>query len=300
MSFKNMKKQSKSFDELAEQLEESNSGGKKSYQDDRFWYPKLDEAGNGYAIIRFLPTAEGEEFPWVKTMNHGFRDIGGWYINPCHTTIGEECPVCKSNSEIVNSHGGWDDTPAPDKKIVRDRKRKIQYVSNIYVVSDSKNPENEGKVFLFKFGAKIFNKLMSAVKPQFEDETPINPFDFWEGANFKLKIRKVEGQTNYDSSEFEVVSQLLDTDDAMEEVYNKEYAISELIAKDKFPTYEKAEERLNQVLGKTNRGAVNESAESYNVAEQASAGSTAEASEPASDDGGEDDAMAFFAGLAEE
>jgi len=212
-------KRSNSLDKLLNAVKEDNAPQeKKSYIDERLWKPELDQSGNGYAVIRFLPSVEGEDLPWAKVWNHAFQGpTGQWYIENSLTTIGQKDPVSEYNSKL------WNSGVESDKEIARKQKRKLQYFSNILVVSDSKHPENEGKVFLFRFGKKIFDKLMAAMQPEFEDESPINPFDFWEGANFKLKIRKVDGFWNYDKSEFEAVSRLADDDAKIEEIWKSQY-----------------------------------------------------------------------------
>ena len=211
--------------------------------DDRLWKPEMDKTGNGYAVIRFLPAPEGEELPWAKMYSHAFQGPGGWYIENSLTTIGGKDPVSEYNRELWNS--GID----ADKETVRKQKRKLSYYANIYVVQDKANPQNEGKVFLYKFGKKIFDKIMEAMQPEFEDETPINPFDFWQGANFKLKLKKVAGYWNYDSSEFDRPSPLLDDDDALEALWKKEYSLAALTADDQFKTYDQLQNRLKMVLG---------------------------------------------------
>ena len=187
--FASFKKSSKSnLGKIAKELEKvTKGGGENSYKDDRMWQPEVDKTGNGYAVIRFLPAPPNEDLPWVRIFTHGFQAKGGWYIENCPTTIGQKCPVCEANNELWNS--GNDD----DKNIARDRKRKLSYSSNIYVVSDPSNPSAEGKVFLFKYGKSIFDLISAKMNPEFPDEQPINPFDFWTGANFKMKIRKVDG-----------------------------------------------------------------------------------------------------------
>jgi hypothetical protein len=203
MSFKDLKKNSTSMaSKLQEELEKSNKSN--DYKDDRFWRPTLDSASNGYAVIRFLPAVESEDIPWVKLYSHAFMGKGGWFIHNCPTTLGEKCPVCEANGEL------WNSGTESDKRIARDRKRKLNYVSNILVVEDPAAPQNKGKVFLFKYGKKIFDKIQEQMNPEFEDENAVNPFDFWKGANFKLKVRKVEGYVNYDKSEFSASSELLD------------------------------------------------------------------------------------------
>ena len=245
MSFANLKKQSSLgslTSKLVKEVEKMNSNS--SGGDDRLWKPEMDKTGNGYAVIRFLPATDGEDLPWVKMYSHGFQGPGGWYIENSLTTLGQKDPVSEYNRQLWNS--GTD----KNKEIVRKQKRKLSYYSNIYVVKDPANPHNEGQVFLFKFGKKIFDKIMAAMQPEFEDETPINPFDFWQGANFKLKIRKVDGYWNYDKSEFDSPGALLDDDDALEALWKKEYSLNALVAQDQFKTYEELQTRLDYVLGR--------------------------------------------------
>jgi hypothetical protein len=244
MSFESLKKQSKLgslTNKLVKEVEKMNNGP--SSADDRFWKPEMDKSGVGSAIIRFLPAPEGEDLPWAKIFSHGFQGNGGWYIENSLTTLGQKDPVTEYNRTLWNS--GND----KDKETVRKQKRKLSYYSNIYVVKDPANPQNEGKVFLFKYGKKIFDKIMNAMQPEFDDEDPINPFDFWSGANFRLKIRKVEGYWNYDKSEFDRSSALFDDDDALETIWKKQYSLAALAAPDQFKTYEELEKRLNYVLG---------------------------------------------------
>lgn len=244
MSFANLKKSRSNFSKLAEELEKTtNPQQTTSNKDERFWKPEVDKSGNGYAVIRFLPQAEGEELPWVRVFNHGFKGPGGWLIDNCLTTINQKCPVCEANTEL------WQTGSTQNQNIVRDRKRKLKYISNIYVVKDPSNPENEGKVFLYQFGKKIFDKLQDMMRPEFEDEKPVNPFDFWDGANFKLKIRKVDGYQNYDKSEFDSPSPLLDDDDELERIYGMQHSLEEFVSPDKFKTYEQLKGRLEKVLG---------------------------------------------------
>jgi len=244
MSFADLKKQSKLgslTSKLVKEVEKMNttSGG----EDDRLWKPELDKTGNGFAVIRFLPAPEGEELPWAKMYSHAFQGPGGWYIENSLTTVGQKDPVSEYNREL------WNTGTETNKETVRKQKRKLSYYSNIYVVKDPVNPQNEGKVFLFKYGKKIFDKVMASMQPEFEDETPINPFDFWQGANFKLKIRKVDGYWNYDKSEFESVSPLLDDDDALEGLWKKQYSLTALTSADQFKSYDDLEKRLKYVLG---------------------------------------------------
>jgi hypothetical protein len=242
MSFKDLKKNSTNFSKLQQELEKQNNTN--DYKDDRFWRPTLDSASNGYAVIRFLPAVEGEDIPWVKLYSHAFKGKGGWFIHNCPTTLGQKCPVCEANSEL------WESGTESDKRIARDRKRKLNYVSNILVVEDPSAPQNKGKVFLFKYGKKIFEKIQEQMNPEFDDETAVNPFDFWKGANFKLKIRKVEGYVNYDKSEFSASSPLADGNDAMlEEIWKKQYALKSFVDPKEFKSYPELKTKLVDALG---------------------------------------------------
>jgi len=243
MGFKDLKKRSQdNISRLTDELNKMNKGAE-SYKDDRIWKPELDQASNGFAVIRFLPPVEGEDVPWVRIFSHGFQGKGGWFIENCPTTIGGKCPLCESNGELWNS--GVED----DKNVARDRKRKLSYFSNILVVSDPKNPQNEGKVFLFKYGKKIFDKIMEKIQPEFVDESPVNVFDFWKGADFKLKIRKVAGYVNYDKSEFDTPQPVLGGDDKkLEELWSKQYKLQDFLKPENFKTYEELSAKLNGVL----------------------------------------------------
>jgi hypothetical protein len=246
MSLAQMKKSSSLDQLLGAAQSENQSQEKKSYVDERLWKPELDKSGNGYAVIRFLPAPDGEDMPWAKLWNHAFQGpTGQWYIENSLTTLNNNDPVSEMNSAY------WNSGVESDKEIARRQKRKLQYYSNIYVVSDSRHPEHEGKVFLFRYGKKIFDKLMESMQPAFEDETPVNPFDFWEGANFKLKIRKVDGYWNYDKSEFEGPSALFDNDDNIEKVWKKQYALNEFTASTNFKSYDELKTRLSMVLAGT-------------------------------------------------
>jgi hypothetical protein len=218
---------------------------KKDYGDDRMWKPTVDKAGNGYAVIRFLPAAEGEDLPWVRYWDHGFKgSTGRWYIERSLTSIGQQDPVSELNSQLWNT--GRDE----DKEIARQRKRRLHHVSNILVVSDSANPQNEGKVFLYEYGKKIMDKIMDVMQPQFADESPVNPFDFWGGANFKLKIRNVEGYRNYDKSEFDASSQLFDGDEGqLENVYNQLHKLGEFTDPASYKSYADLKKKLFEVIG---------------------------------------------------
>ena len=242
-SFKDLKKNRMSnLESLSKQVEKL--AEKTSYEDDRIWKPERDKSGNGYAVIRFLPASNNEDMPWVQMWSHGFKGPGGWYIENSLTTLGKDDPVSKANTAL------WNSGVESDKNIARDRKRKLSYYSNILVLEDSANAENEGKVFLFRYGKKIFEKITSVMNPEFKDETPLNPFDFWEGANFKIKIRQVDGYANYDKSEFASQSKLFDGDDAKcEAIWKQQYPLQDLISVDKFKSYQELEARFNTVVG---------------------------------------------------
>jgi len=242
-SFSDFKKRSKgSIGDLTAKLEQMNK--KESYKDDRFWMPQRDQSGNGYAVVRFLPACEGEELPWAKYYEHTFQGPGGWYIEKSRTTLNEKDPVSEMNSRL------WNSGVESDKDIARARKRQTRYVSNIMVVSDPANPDNEGKVFLYRFGPKIFNKIQEAMQPEFQDEEPLNPFDFWGGADFKLKIRKVGGYVNYDKSEFAPSTELFEGDDsALERVWNQQHKLGEFVNPESFKSYDELKEKLDAVVG---------------------------------------------------
>jgi hypothetical protein len=222
---------------VAEPQKQSNS-----YQDDRFWKPELDKSGNGYAVFRFLPAVSGEDLPWARLWSHAFQGPGGWLIENSLTTLNQKCPISEANSLL------WNSGVEADKEIARKRKRKLSYYANILIVSDPKHPENEGQVKLYKFGKKIFDKITEAMKPEFEDETPINPFDFWEGANFKLKIRKVDGYWNYDKSEFDSKTAIAPNDEAIEEIWNKQFPLQPFLSTENFKSYDELKAKLDKVL----------------------------------------------------
>jgi hypothetical protein len=239
---------STSLDKLRAAMETASptEGAKKSYSDDTMWKPELDKTGNGYAVVRFLPTPDGEEMPWVSYFDHGFQGPGGWYIEKSLTTLNKQDPVSEYNSTL------WNTGIEANKEIARKQKRRLHYVSNVYVVSDPKNPDNEGKVFKYRFGKKIFEQLKEAISPAFDDEAPINPFDLrGEGANFKIKIRKVDGYWNYDKSEFESPSPLFDDENKLNEINNSTYSLSDVIAPSEFKSYDELKEKLDRVLGLT-------------------------------------------------
>lgn len=245
MSFANLKKQSRSgslTDKLIKQVEKLNDKGNNGV-DERIWKPPVDKSGNGYAVIRFLPEPENCELPWARVYTHAFQGPGGWLIDQCLTTKDQKCPVCEHNSTL------WNNGTETGKEQARKQKRKLSYYSNIYVVNDPANPENEGKVFLFKYGKKIHDKIMEAMKPEFADEDPINPFDFWQGANFKLKIKKVAGYQNYDSSEFSPAGALFDDDEKLERIYNSLHDLNEFLDAKNFKSYDDLKKRLDYTLG---------------------------------------------------
>ena len=271
---------------------------KQSYQDDRFWKPELDKSGNGYAVFRFLPAVKDEDLPWARLWSHAFQGPGGWYIENSLTTLNKKDPVSESNSLLWNS--GVD----ADKEIARKRKRKLSYVANVLIINDAKHPENEGQVKLFKFGKKIFDKITEAMKPEFEDEKPINPFDFWEGANFKLKIRKVDGYWNYDKSEFDSASAIADNDEAIEEIWNKQYALKPFLAPENFKSYDELKSKLDKVLsGVRNTGTAEDVAipPAAQVSKPAVVEETVSAPTPAvEEDEDSDETLSYFSKLAEE
>ena len=307
MSFASLKKASSkgdTFAKLTREIDKLNQPAAGSSADERFWKPELDKSGNGYAVIRFLPAPDGEEMPWAKVWSHAFKGPGGqWYIENSLTTLGKDDPVGELNRELWNS--GRDS----DKEIARAQKRKLSYYSNIYVVTDPAHPENEGRVFLYKFGKKIFDKLVEAMQPAFADETPVDPFNFWKGADFKLKIRKVDGYWNYDKSEFAAPSVLGGfDDDKLESIWKEGYSLAEFEDTKNFKSYEQLQARLNLVLGKSAAPAprVDEQDEAvfdtpvgggFNDADITGLRESAVAASPVED---EDDTLSYFAKLAEE
>jgi len=244
MSLSQLKKSSGNLNRLLQEVEKIDKPQSNNGQDDRFWRAETDKSGNGYAVIRFLPECEGEDLPWVRLFSHGFQGpTGKWYIENSLTTLNQKDPVAEYNSML------WNSGSEANKEIARKQKRRLTYISNILVVKDPANPQNEGKVFLFKFGKKIFDKLMDQMKPAFEDESPINPFDPWNGCNFKLKIRKVEGYTNYDKSEFESPSALFEgDDDKIESLWKTQYSLADFTAPSNFKSFEELQAKLNMVL----------------------------------------------------
>ena len=305
-SFTQMKTQRKKFEELNAQLQKlSGNSTERSYGDDRVWKPEVDKAGNGYAVIRFLPASENEDMPFVRLWDHGFNGPGGWYIEKSLTSIGLQDPVSEYNTSL------WNSGVESDKEIVRKQKRRLKYYSNIYVVRDSANPSNEGKVFLFQYGKKIFDKLNEAMNPQFEDETPVNPFDFWEGANFNLKIRNVEGYRNYDRSDFSSAGPLLNDDEELERIWKSQYSLQELVDPKNFKSYDELKAKLYRVLGLDGgKHAPKTTAEDDEPAVMdfkprfkeaaASEPKRDDSSPPWSNDDDDDDSLSFFKKLAED
>ena len=301
MSFSDLKKQSKLGSLTSKLVREGEKMNTTSGGDERLWKPEVDKSGNGYAVIRFLPAPEGEDIPWVKMYSHAFQGPGGWYMENSLTTLGSKDPVSEHNSQLWNS--GSD----ANKEIARKQKRKLSYYANVYIVKDPANPSNEGGVFLYKFGKKIFDKIQESMQPEFEDENAINPFDFWQGADFKIKIKKVAGFWNYDSSEFAAVSPLLPDDEALEALWKKEYSLQELVSSDKFKSYDDLKTRLAYVLGNKSkpssfveednfRGELEDLSEGRHKV----AAPTPVAVAAPSNDEDEDDALSYFQKLAEE
>lgn len=304
MSFSNLKKtRASAIDKLIQAAAASDTSNKnQSNNNENFWKPEVDKSGNGYAVIRFLPAPEGEDLPWAKYWDHGFQGPNGlWYIEKSLTSVGQQDPVSEMNSDL------WNSGIEANKEIVRKRKRRLHHVVNIMVVSDPSNPQNEGKTFMYKFGKKIFDKIMDVMQPQFADEQPINPFDFWEGANFKLKIRQVEGYRNYDKSEFDSTSELFGSDEAkLETIYNSLHPLTEFTDPTSYKSYDELKKRLFKVLGQdaaplTTAESVTldevASAPAYRAAPEPTVAPSTPAAKPAAD---EDDTLSYFAKLAQE
>ena len=292
-SFADLKKsRNKDLEKLTQEVSKltDKESTKKSYEDLRFWKATPDKAGNGMAVIRFLPAPSGEDVPWVQVFSHSFQGPAGqWYIENSLTTLNKKDPVSEHNSVL------WNSGIEANKEIARKQKRKLNYISNIYVVKDPANPDNEGKVFLFKFGKKIFDKLNEQMNPEFEDESAINPFDLWEGANFKLKIRKVEGYTNYDKSEFESPAPLSQDDDDLERIWKSEYLLNEFLSESNFKSYDELKARLDKVLGMGDDVVVKP-----NPPVTASAPAKKSTVESASLDDDDDEGLSYFEKLAED
>jgi hypothetical protein len=291
-AFLELKKSSKSmYDKI---VAETNKIQNTKTADDRFWKPEVDKAGNGSAILRFLPPATGEDLPYVRLFSHGFQGPGGWYIENSLTTIGEKDPCGDFNSQL------WNNGTDSGKQQAREQKRRLNYVSNVYIVKDPAHPEREGNVYLFKYGKKIFDKLNDMMHPEFDDETPVNPFDLWEGANLRMKIRNVEGYRNYDKSEFESSSPLSDDDKELEKIWNSQYALNEFTNAKNFKSYDELKIKLNRVLGLStteHQEAAPASASSFSK-EEADLPWNNSVTEPVT--ANDDDDMSFFKSLAEE
>jgi hypothetical protein len=298
MDFSQLKKSRQSnFDKLTQEVSKLNTP-QGSSDDNRFWYPEVDKAGNGYAVIRFLPAPGGEDIPFVRVWDHGFQGPGGWYIEKSLTTLGQKDPVSEYNSQL------WNNGTEAGKEQVRKQKRRLTYYSNIYVIKDTAHPENEGKVVLFKYGKKIWDKLNLAMNPEFEDERPINPFDLWEGANFKVKIRNVEGYRNYDKSEFDSPEALFGGDDAkLEELWKKEYSLKDFTEAKHFKPYDQLKGRLDKILG-FEGGAIKAKGAAAEEESNFSSGYAAKAADEvlskSSSSVAEDDDLDFFKSLAED
>ena len=299
MNFADLKKKTKNnLDNLVAELEKMSTGTNK-YQDNRFWSVPMDEkTGNGTALIRLLPAGRNDKLPWVSVYSHAFQGPGGWYIENSLTTIGKQDPIGETNQEL------WATGIEANKEIVRKRKRKQQYISNIYVISDPKNPQNEGKVMLFKYGKKIFEKIQESMKPVFEGDTAIDPFDFWQGASFRLKIKKVEGYPNYDNSLFEAQTALFDgNDEKLEKVWDSLYTLGEFTDPKNFKSYEELKVRLDKVLGSKPAAKKIEEPLPSKPSPKMDTKKVVEDDTPwKSDesDEGEDDSLEFFRKLAEE
>ena len=294
-SFAELKRSRKSvYDKIVSETNKMQSGGGGG-ADTRFWQPEVDKAGNGYAVIRFLPSPKGEDIPWVRLFSHGFQGPGGWYIENSLTTLNEKDPVGEYNSML------WNRGDDAGKEQARKQKRRLNYISNIYVVKDPAHPENDGKVFLYKFGKRIFDKINDQMNPEFEDESPVNPFDFWEGANFKMKIRNVEGYRNYDKSEFDGQSPLLDDDDELETIWGTQYSLQEFVDPKNFKSYEELQARLNRVLGASAVSSTAEEVdEDISPEPRQAAAPKVEEEESSWSEGSSDDSLDFFKQLAEE
>jgi hypothetical protein len=295
-SLSDLRKSRGGFDTLMKEVDKiSQPAGGERKEDDRFWQPTVDKAGNGYAVVRFLPPPRGEELPWVRVWNHGFQGpTGKWYIENSLTTIGKPDPVSELNNEL------WNSGSEANKEIARKQKRRLSYICNVYIVSDPSNPSNEGKVKLFKFGKKIFDKIKDVMQPQFQDEEPLNPFDFWKGADFKIKIRNVEGYRNYDKSEFSSAAVLSDDDAEIEKIWSAEHSLADFMDERHFKSYDELKRKLEQVLNAA--GVPAPRAESADLDAPRAAAKPAPAARPApkaeADFDEDDESLSYFAKLA--
>ena len=292
-----LKRSRSNLDALTKELSGvSSNNNQKSYVDDRFWKPELDKTGNGYAVLRFLPAVKDEDLPWVKMWSHAFQGPGGWFIENSLTTMNQKDPVSEENSRL------WNSGIEADKDIARKRKRKLSYFANVLIVADPKHPENEGQVKLFKFGKKIFDKITDKMQPQFEDEKPVNPFDFWEGADFKLKIRKVDGFWNYDKSEFDSTKEIADNDEAIEGIWSKQYPLKPFLEAANFKSYDELKSKLDKVLtGSRNTGTVEDMVTPPSISEtKPETVVEAVAASSSNDSVDDDETLSYFSKLAEE
>jgi hypothetical protein len=299
-SLSDLRKSRGGFDNLMKEVDKiSQPAGGERKEDDRLWQPTVDKAGNGYAVIRFLPPPKGEELPWVRIWNHGFQGpTGKWYIENSLTTVGKPDPVSELNNEL------WNSGSEANKEIARKQKRRLAYVCNVLIVSDPGNPANEGKVKIYKFGKKIFDKIKDVMQPQFQDEESVNPFDFWKGADFKIKIRQVEGYRNYDKSEFDKPKAVSEDDADIEKIWSEEHSLSEFLDARHFKSYDELKKKLEQVLNAT--GASTARAESVDLEKPRAAPAATSsadrvqaraAAKPAVDED-DDESLSYFAKLA--
>ena len=294
MSFASLKSnRSKNIESLIGELEKTKQQSF-SNQDDRYWKPERDKSGNGYAVIRFLPQCEGEDLPWVRLFSHGFQGPGGWYIENSLTTLNAKDPVSEFNTSL------WNNGTESGKEQARKQKRRLNYVSNIYVLKDPANPDNEQKVFLYKYGKKIFDKINDVMNPEYPDEKPVNPFDLWTGADFKLKVRMLDGYVNYDKSEFSPISPIYNDDTELEKLWKSQYKLNELIDPSNFKSYDELKTKLDRVLGLASFTPEPVQSEPTISTMEAPSFSTAEeVSLPSSGGDDEDDTLSYFKKLAE-
>lgn len=291
-----------SLRKLTEQMNKMNPESESKKGDENFWKPTVDKAGNGSAIIRFLPAPEGEDVPFVRYWDHGFQGPGGkWYIEKSLTSIGEKDPVAEYNSKLWKES---DNDDSPQRKQARKQKRRLHYVANIYVVKDPGNPENNGKVFLYDFGKKIFEKLNAVMHPVddgIEEKKPINPFCLWTGANFYLRMRQVDGYRSYETSSFGESKSLLDDDKALETVWKQEHSLKGFLDHSKYKTFAELDRRLKEVLELNVPSTPDEAPKMAEppVARTAPAKTLPERKTPVLDEEDEDD-LSFFKKLAEE
>jgi hypothetical protein len=314
MDFSKLKKQS-SFDKLQKEVEKLNTSGfEKDESEELYWKPTPDKAGNALAVIRFLPgpAVDGDDaLPWVKYFDHGFKNpkTGKYYIEKSLTTFGKDSkdPVSEYNSKLWNSTS---DDDGPARKQARDQKRRLHYVSLIQVVSDPKNPENEGKIFYYRYGKKIMDKITKMMNPDLDTEPKVNPFDFWKGANFKLKMTRqvanIGGRQvsfpNYDESTFLTPGPLSEDDSVLERIWKESPSLLEIIDKKHFKSYDQLKARLEEVLGHSIDGEARTAAPSKVVVEEDDdtpfedakpIAATKKAPPPVADDDDDDDLKQF-------